>query len=171
MQIVEHSPKKITLRDRHPIGGLFALLFGVISVVALTAFWVQILQMFPQRIVQHDGALWLLVVVVFTVIGVSFITLAVMGILQFWVGTACVLDRDAEQVIFQSVDFLKPKTEHFSIYGVSHVQVEHNDELSAYSVWMVFKTGRRIPLTVYPDAERDAMQKLVLDLRQFLITG
>lgn len=171
MQIVEQSPKKIILRDRHPIGGLFALLFTLISTVALTLFIVQISRMFNERIVQHDGALWLLVVLVFATIGISFITLGVMGILQFWVGTACVLDRDTEEVTLQSIDFLKPKTERYSIYGISHVQVEHNDEREAYSVWMVFKTGRRIPLTVYPDAQRDELQKLVLQLRQFLITG
>lgn len=171
MRIVEQSPRKITLRDQHPIGGLFALLFTLISVLALLLFILQIWQMFSERITQHDGALWLVVVLIFVLIGVGFITLGLMGVLQFWLGTVCILDWDAEEITIRSVNFLTPKTERYSIYGISHVQVDHNAELAAYSVWMVFKTGQRIPLTAYPDRERDAVQKLVLVLRQFLITG
>jgi hypothetical protein len=171
LEVVEKTPRQLILRDQRPTAGLIAIVFTFINLAALVMMLFQLVVMFPDRITESDGALWLLGMGVFISLSIFFMGMGIMATIQFWVGTACILDKDAETLTLQQIDFFRTQTEQHSIYGISHVEIDTNEEVHAYGVFIVLRSGKRLPVASYHQHDKDVMQTTVNYLRQFLRDG
>ncbi len=168
LEIIEKTPRRIILRDQRPTAGLIAVVFTFLSLAGLIMLVFQMVTLFSDRILRFDGAAWMSGMIVFIALGVGFVALGVMASLHFWIGVACVLDKDSEAFILQRVDFFRTKTEEHSIYGISRVDVDENAEVHAFGVFIVLRSGQRIPVASYHQQDEDVMRATVGHLREFL---
>ncbi|MFW5748724.1 MAG: hypothetical protein ACOCYT_03840 [Chloroflexota bacterium] len=159
---------RLVLRDQRPTAGVVAVIFIFMSISAVLLLFFQAVSIFADRIGRFDGFLWLLGTVVFIGLGVGFVLLGVMAALHFLVGTTCVLDREAEEISVERVEWFRAREERHSIYGISRIEVEANPEVHAFGVFIVLRSNQRIPVASFHDQDEDAMRALVERMRAFL---
>lgn len=168
LEVIEQTPQRLVLRDQRPTAGLISLLFTALSVGAVGLLIGQGISVLDARLGDSDAPYWLLGMGVFITLGIGFVLLGIGAVLHFLVGTTCVFDREAEQVIVERVALFRTQAEHHSIYGVSHVHVEANEEVHAYGVFLVLRSQQRVPVASFHKQDEDAMRALVREIRAFL---
>lgn len=170
LRIVEHSPTRLVLQDRRPRAALAALAVAALSTMMVLSLSVQGVQ----RLIGTDVDFPLvrgLGLVVFLLLGAGLALIGGLAALNFGYGTLCVLDRASEAFILRRINLFRPQEIRHSIYGVARVDVEINDEVKAYGLFVVLRSGERIPLTAISMLDEAHMQHLVDQMRAFIRAG
>ncbi len=171
LEVIEQSPRRLVMRDQRPTAGMIAVIFVILSVGAVALLIIQFLSIFAERLGQFDGFLWMVGTVMFIALGIGFVILGMVAALHFLIGTTCVLDKDAEEFVIERVAFFRTQAERHSIYGISRINVQENEEVHAFGVFVVLKSGQHVPIASFHNQDEDAMRAIVRELLQFLQTG
>jgi hypothetical protein len=149
LRIIEHTPTRLVLRDDRRIQRAAAFLFTALSALSVTLLLLQAYQ-------RTSPAL-----AMFVLIEVGFVTL---GLFMLTHRVTVILDKGVETVTIHR----RSTTIRQSIYGVSGLSVETNDEASLYGVYLVLRSGERIPLASLPQHDREHVEAMVRTVRAFL---
>jgi hypothetical protein len=164
MHILEHTPTRLVLYRRR--GGM-ALLMSVFTLVS--AFWVVHLTL--QGVTRFFATpdlgqilawlMWLMVGIILTALGAISLASAVIGIrLSF--------DKTTGNFTLQKAGYLRPLKYEYSLYALLRLDVERNNEVRVWGVFMVLRSGERLPLTTFPLHDEAAVQAFTQLLRNFL---
>jgi hypothetical protein len=168
LQVIEQTPDHLILRDQRPSAGIVAVIFTVLSFSATALLAAQFIAIYTDRITRFDGLLWLVGMSVFLALCTGFTVLGVLASRHFLIGPACLIDRDSESIVIERIGLMRRHQETYSLYGVSHIDIQHNDEVHAFGVFLVLKSHQRVPVASFHDQDEDAMRALVADIRAFL---
>lgn len=169
MQILENQPDRLTLRNRSLLfGAMFAvgaLLWLFVVVGTAVSGTVRVTTQSPPPDLYWMRLAGLAVVFAF---GVGFAWLAAQTALTTLRGTTCTFDRGAATVTVHGPDGWRARHQQHSLYGVSHAHVEHNAELDTFALYLVLRSGERIPLGVCHAFQRAEVETTVQTIRAFL---
>lgn len=168
LQIIEHTPTRLVLRDRRPSVALVAALFTGISTVTLIVLGAQGIQRLFIDGTADLTVLRALTLVIFMGGGAALVLMGIAATLSFNQGITCVFDREAESLTISRVDIFRTVQHSYPIYGVARIDVETNDEVRAYGLFIVLHSGERVPLAAIPMIDREHMEHIVAELRAFL---
>ena len=104
---------------------------------------------------------WVIFALVLVVIGVRMLTKTGTGI-------TLIFDRNTEQLTLQHRRFINTHEQHYSIYAVSQIDVEGNDEFRVYGVFLVLRSGERIALATVPVYDEADVRQISKQVRAFL---
>ncbi len=169
MQIVTNQPDKLVLRSRSWLmGGALAAgaLLAVVTVMG-TAVW-GLVEVSTQRpLPSYYGLRVILLLLVFA-----------LGVIVAWAGgttaarvlrgVTCTFDRPDETVTVIRTDGFRSETRQHSLYGVSHALVLQNDEMRTLALYLVLRSGERIPLGVCSEYDADVAERFVQNVKGFL---
>lgn len=163
MQIVEHTTDKLVIRHRRLEMAAVMVLFTVMSVFLLIN---TVVQGVPRLGILNAGQLvswiiWLVFAGGLTVLGVMMSNTAGRG-------TRCTFDRDAETVCLQKPNLLSADSDEASLYSVSHVMVERNEDVKALGVYLVLRSGEKRILASVPLHETEEAHEVARTVRGFL---
>ncbi len=166
LQIVQHTPTRMILRDRQPAAQVAAWVFLMVSLGALATFTIQALEALGRADSIEPARL--LGVALFVLLGLGFVALGLLAVANFTGGVTCVLDRETATVTIQRVDFFRRSEFRHAIYSVSHLEVETNADVQAYGLFIVLRSGERVPLAAVPLIEQAHVEQLRRQVREFL---
>jgi hypothetical protein len=168
MQIIENQPERLILQNRSLLFGVVFALGAVLWVVVVigTAIWGTLNVSRPP--VSDMYMVELFGLGVMFVFGVVFSWLGAQTAITVLRGTTCTFDRTTEQVTVTTPERLHLRQDHHSIYGVSHAYAEHNDDLHTFALYLVLRSGERIPLGTCQEFEQDEVETIVKTVRAFL---
>lgn len=169
LKIVEHTPNRLVLQDRHTGAVAFAGCFTLVSALSLVMLGVQGVD----SLILHDDqrdllAIRLIGFGVFLLIGAGFLMMAVGALLHFWHGITCVFDKDAEVMTLHNMKLFRRDVQSWPIYGVSHLDAEFNADIRVYGLFVVLRSGERIPIATVPMIDEAHAQELKRQVRGFL---
>jgi hypothetical protein len=169
MQILENQPDRLTLRNRSMLFGVMfavgALLWLFVVMGTAVSGTVRVATQTPPPDLIGWRLFGLAVVFVF---GVFFTWLGAQTAITTLRGTTCIFDRTAETVTVLQPGGWRSQQQQHSLYGVSHAHVEHNDEFSTFALYLVLRSGERIPLGVLHEFQRAEVDATVQTIRAFL---
>ena len=163
MQLIEQGPERLILRQTHYILALSLLCFTAFSVI----FFINMLIQGP-RYFSSMNAFQLLSYILWLGFALALIYLGSTALRQAAQGRRCTFDKTLETVTIIRPRLLRAQVMEYSIYGVSHVDVEHNAELRAYALFLVLRSGLRIPLASVPAHDHEAVRQVSQQIRFFL---
>lgn len=163
MQIVEHSAQRLVIRHRRLGMAVAMAIFTFLSVFALVNLALQGLlrvdELLPLELLSWVA--WLCLILMLVVFGaVAWLSTAR--------GTTCIFDKTQAQIVIQRPRWLRMARSQHPIYAVAYVDVRHNAEAKVYGVFVVLRTGERIPLATVPTFDQPQVEQLVQDVRAFL---
>ena len=169
LQIVEHTPQRLVLRDHAPGLGLGIGLFALFSLLFMVLIPIQSIasvlaapdDLTPLRLLTLAGIIAM--GAVFTYVG-GGIALGVLG------GMTCTFDRESATVTIRRARRARPYSTEHSLYAVSHLAVESDTELRTFAVYLALRSGERLLLTSAPSHDRDALEAAMQGVRHFLRT-
>lgn len=168
LKITHQTPTRLVLRDDRRGLRLLAVVFtalSVLSVLMLVALAVQRFTSDPFISLIENRLVALLV---FVVVGVGFVGLGLYTLLNVSHGITVTFDKVSETVTTHRARGVRSVKVQQSIYGVSGLAVERNDEMSLYGLYLVLRSGEQIPLATLPQHEQDTVDQMVRVVRQFL---
>jgi L-cystine uptake protein TcyP (sodium:dicarboxylate symporter family) len=170
LKITEHTSTRLVLKDQRIVGALLAGLFTLFSLIALLLLVIQGIEIFSWRL-ENDGRLNAIQVMtfgMFVVFGMVFVILGLLTTLGFGLGVTFTLDKTDEVMQLRRMRLFRLHHETHSIYGISHLDVETNTDLQAYGLFLVLRSGERIPLAAISMLDQEHMERLVKQVRAFL---
>lgn len=169
LQIVQQTPQRLVLQDRQPAAQVASWVFLIVSIGALALFAMQALESLSRA--ESLEPIRLLGVSVFLLLGLGFVAIGLLAVANFTGGVTCILDRQAGTVTIQRVDFFRRSEFSHAIYSVSHLDVETNADVQAYGLFIVLRSGERLPLAAFPLVEQAHVEQLRRQMRDFLRGG
>lgn len=169
LQIVVNEPERLVLHNRsYLMGGMLGFgaglsVFTVIGVAVWGAFNLTAQTPLPT----YYWLRMLLLLIVF-VMGCAFAWVVATTAMNLWRGTRCAFDRAAESVTVTRANGWRTEIHAHSIYGVSHALLEPNVELRSLALYLVLRSGQRIPLGTFSAFEQDAAERAVRNVKAFL---
>lgn len=167
MEITEQNETRLVLRKRGPLLGVLIGLFALVSLVAVVCPALQGIVLVAQR-GEPDAFTRVVSLVAFVLLGVGFIGLGTVVGLAVSRGVTCVFDRTTETVTVQKARWLRMQTLTYPIYGVSHLDLQRNEELGLYALALMLRSGERIVLTAEPLVYADQIARLAEAVRHFV---
>lgn len=167
LKITEHNADRLVLQDRDYTAGCFAGGFTLLSVFSSTLVITQGVDYLIIRAETLDP-MRLIGLGMFFLVGAGLIMLGVLAFMNFARGTVCTLDKSAEIVTIRTAMMFGRRAITHSIYGISHLDVTTSDDLRAYGLFLVLRSGERIALAGVPAIDRDRMQAVIDEVRAFL---
>ena len=170
LKIAEHTPHRLVLKDQRALGAALAGLFTLFSLIALFLLVIQGVEIFSWRL-ENEGRLNVLQVLtfgLFVLFGAAFVVIGILTTLGFAQGVTFTLDKREEVMHLRRMRFFRLQQETRSIYGISHVEVETNTDLRAYGLFLVLRSGERLPLAAMSMLDQEHMEHLVKQVRTFL---
>lgn len=167
LKIVEQSPTRLVLQDRRPRAALVAAAFTGISALIVVSLSAQGIQSFGNDAVDFR-LLRVLGLAVFLAVCLGLVVVGGLATLNFRHGVTAVFDRERESFIVRRMNLFRPQEIAHPIYGVDRVDVETNDEIRAYGLFVVLRSGERIPLAAISMLDHDHMAQVVAAMRTFL---
>lgn len=170
LRITEKTPTRLVLRDQRKIGAFVAGIFTTLACIAVLLVIVQGIESFGLDL-QDTGELNPLQVFTFAMFvsfGLFFVGVGAMTVVNFGRGMTFVLDKAEEVMRLQRVGIFKMRYTTHSIYSISHIDIDTNTDVRAYGLFLVLRSGERIPLTSIPMIDEDHMEDTVKQVRQFL---
>lgn len=168
LKVVQQTDHQLILEDKRRTAGIIAMIFVLISLFGLINLLLQVMSVFEGHIRASNGFLWLIAVGVFVALAIAFVLLGIGAALHFLIGSTCIIDKESEQISLQRVNMFRATTERYSIYSISQIDIEQNDEVHAFGVFFVLRDGRRIPVASYHQQDEAAMLDTVQAMRLFL---
>lgn len=164
MHILEQTPTRLVLYRRR--SGM-ALLMGVFTLLSVFWFVNLLIQGFTRwRNAPDIGQLvaWLMWVSVAAVLaGLGALSLASAAL-----GVRLTFDKITATLTIQKPRYLFNVTQEYSLYSLLRLDVERNDEVRVWGVFMVLRSGERLPLTTFPLHDETAVREFTQLLRNFL---
>lgn len=170
LQITEESPVRLVLQDRRPRAAAAALLVAGVSALMVVSLSIQGIQRFSGVAVDYPLVRGL-GLVIFLLLGAGLALIGGLAALSFAYGTSCIFDRERESFVLRRMNVFRPQEIRHSLYGVARIDVEINDEVRAYGLFVVLRSGERIPLTAISMLDEAHMQHVVAQMRAFLRAG
>ena len=168
LYITEQSQTKLILQDRRLFMTLLGGCFTLMSVSVLVLIIIQGEETFTNQMQRDLVPIRIANLAVFLILGMCMVGLGVFITLNFGRGVTCVFNKDTgEMVLDKTKVFRREKVTH-SIYGISHFDIEENTDLRAYGVFMILRSGERIPITSFSVLDREHMESLLNRVRGFL---
>lgn len=170
LKVTENTATKLVLKDQNQLGGLIAGVFTVFSGISVLLTIAQGIEAFTLRL-QNEGHLAPLQVatfLMFVAFGMAFTAILTATTFHFGRGVIFILDKTNEVMSLQRMGLFRMKHITHSIYGISHVDVEQNTDVQAYGLWLVLRSGERIPLGAISMLDEDHMETLLKQIRSFL---
>ncbi len=170
LQIVEQTPVRLVLQDRRPRAAIAAGAVAVLSglmVISLSLLGVQRLigTNVDYPLVRGFG------LIVFLLFALALALIGGMATLSFAHGISCVFDRENEAFVIRRINLFRPQEIRHSIYGIERLDIERNDEVRAFGLFIVLKSGERVPMAAISMLDEDHMQHLAQQIRAFLRGG
>lgn len=106
---------------------------------------------------------------VWIALALLFIVVGAMAFFRAWRGMVLEFDRTNESVSLNRPQLLKHAPRTWSIYSVSHIHIERNDEVKVFGLFLVLRSSERIPLATVPLYDEDTARRIAKDVRQFLL--
>jgi hypothetical protein len=166
LRIVQHTPERLVLQDRQPAAQVAAWMFLIVSVGAVASFGLQALEAMGRTDSVEPARLF--GVALFALLGLGFVALGLLAVANFAGGVTCTLDRAAGTITIERVDFLRRSAFSHAIYSVSHLDVQTNADVQAYGLFVVLRSGERVPLAAIPIIEQAHVEQLRRQVREFL---
>lgn len=167
LHISQQTPSRLALEDRQPGAAVVAALFTALAVLSFLATAYQGAGALTGPGQQFD-AMRGTALSVFLLVEAAFVGLGVMAVAHFGLGVRCTLDKDEGTVVIRTAGALRPRHETYSIYAVSHFEVQANESAHAWALFLVLRSGERIPVSAFPAIDREVVDGIVRDLRGFL---
>lgn len=163
MDVITANPHQLVIRHRRLemalVLAIFTLLSGLMVINLLLGGIQQWHTLNPlERIA---WAVWFVVALVCTGGGTLLWNSARHGI-------TCTFNRTDESCIIRRARRLRVEETHHAIYSVSHIATEHNTEMQMLGLFIVLRSGERIPLATVPEQEADYARDVVARARAFL---
>lgn len=164
MRIIEQNEVRLVVQHRRP--GM-AVMLGIFTVLSI-GFLVNILVQGIPRIAILDPfqliswVVWIIFAIVLTGLG-ALVTFNASN------GTRCTFDRQSETAQIRMPQYLHMETRDLSIYSIDRVEVETNDEVKATAVFLVLRSGERIPLATVPHFDEPSARACTTQMRAFLL--
>ncbi|MEL6405979.1 MAG: hypothetical protein AAFR81_16535 [Chloroflexota bacterium] len=164
MQIIEHTADKLVIRHRRIEMAGVMVLFTIMSVFFLIN---TVLQGVPRLGILNAGqvlswVVWLVFAGGLTLLGIMMSNTAGRG-------TQCTFDREAEIFCLQKPNLLSADSIEASIYSVSHVMIERNEEAKALGVYLVLRSGEKRVLASVPLHDSEDAHQVAKTVREFLL--
>lgn len=167
LQVIEQTPTRLVLKDQRFVSGVVAGIFTALSVGSLLMIAYQGVE--SLFMVQRDLIGWRIFgFALFLAFGVAFTLLGVMAYQHFMKGITLILDKNTETMYLQSVNIFRLKETTRSIYGVSHIEVETDDRMRVYALFVVLRSGEKLPLAAMSTVDEEHMEHVVSVIRGFL---
>lgn len=163
MHLVEHTSTRLVLQKRRSMMAVIMALFTLLSTLTLVSIALQGLG----RLDTFDVMDWVgwIMWLVLTLFLIGFGSFALNASLR---GTLCIFDRITETVTLQQPRGWGMQTIELSLYAVSHLAVEKNDEVRAFGLFLALRDARRLPLATASIHDEDQVTALRQVIRQFL---
>jgi membrane glycosyltransferase len=168
LKIVEQTPTRLVLRDQRYMLRILALLFTVMSAFSATMLIILGYQRFttdPNVNFLENRVAALLMFIIMTI---AFTTVGLFTLFNVSHGVTVTLDKGSETVTIQRAKALSPITVSYAIYAVSRLEVEKNDEVDLYGIFLVLRSGERIALAALPQHEEERVEAMIQAVRTFL---
>ncbi len=158
LHITQHTSRRLVLEDKRTRLRVFSLLFLALSLLTLSSLLVNSAAtafneggLDPQRLPAQ---------ITFLVADVALVGVALFFLLNLSRKVRITFDRESETVVVRQ--------QSFSLYSVSHIRVEGNDEIGVYALYLVLRMGQQVPLATLPYHEQVHMERLVAEVKAFL---
>lgn len=83
-------------------------------------------------------------------------------------GVTCALDHTSETCVIRKAYRLGTTEDQHAIYAVSHLATERNDEINMLGIFVVLRSGERIPLAIVPPHDEPEARQIMQTARNFL---
>ncbi len=170
MQTITNAPNKLVVQHRSMFMGSILFVGAVLWVVTVVsvAVWGAVSLSQQQPLPTFYTLRMFMLALVFAM-GCFFAWVGAGTALNVWHGVTCAFDRANEQVtITRAAGFGTARQQH-SIYGVSHALLEGNDDLRTLAIYLVLRSGQRIPLGTCSEFEKADAERAVQSIRAFLL--
>ncbi|MCB9458247.1 MAG: hypothetical protein H6670_01265 [Anaerolineaceae bacterium] len=163
MHILEHTATRLVLQKRRSMMAIIMALFTLLSTLTLASLVLQGIS----RLDTLDLLDWVSWIVWITLAAclVIFGSLALNASLR---GTRCIFDRVTETITLQQPRGWGIQTVELSLYSVTHLVVEKNEEVRAFGLFLALRDGRQLPLATISIHDEDQVIELRRIVRQFL---
>ncbi|GAB4516062.1 MAG: hypothetical protein OHK0046_20630 [Anaerolineae bacterium] len=168
LQIIEHTPTRLVLRDQQRTAGLIAAVFTGLSVISVIATAYQGVDLLILRADRDMLAVRLSGLALFLAFGLGFVFLGMAAYQHFTKGVTLILDKSAEIMHLETVRVLRVAVREHSIYGISRVDVLTDPRMRVHALHVVLRTGEKIPVATVAAVDGDAMERAVTAIRAFL---
>lgn len=165
LKIIEQSASRLVLRERRLGMTLFAAIFTLISFAWLVVIVLQGIQQLQFRTLEAPRIVGL---IAFLVLGVVLVTGGVYACISLMQGTTLTLDKSSATATLETTRRLKRITWTQSIYAISHLSVDTNDELQVFGVYLVLRSGERWVLGALPKHDQTHLEQIMQTVRAFL---
>ena len=170
LKITEHNDNRMVLEDKRlgagSVGAVFTAL-SAFSVLTLAYNTVDTLILGQPK----DLMAWRYFgVTVFMLALIGLVFIGVLVTVHFLRGITFVIDKTTEEITLAQPHFFRKVLTSYSIYGVSHLDVETNDDVRAHGLIMVLRSGERVPIAAYAEIEAEPMETVIQQIRTFLRT-
>lgn len=164
MKLLEHTSTRLVIQHNRPAMALVMGVFALMSALMEVNLIVQGVVRLPALNLMQGIAwgVWVALALLFVVVG----ALAFVGA---WGGMVLEFDRTSEAVSLQRPRLLQQTPQCWSIYSISHIHIERNDAVKAFGLFLVLRSGERVPLATVPIYDEATARQIAQDVRQFLL--
>lgn len=167
LQIAEHTPDRLVVREHAPGTGAALMLF-VLGCLALMV----LLPAHNIILIWRDGGmnppLQILALLILLAAGCACVGLGLPVALGLLRGSTCVFDRPSATIHLTRLHHLRPRTIQYPLYGVSHTRVATNDETRSHALYLVLRSGEEVLLASASVFEAEAVERVRQQVWHFL---
>ncbi|MCU0480587.1 MAG: hypothetical protein MUE54_05170 [Anaerolineae bacterium] len=167
LKVIYTTPTHLILKDQRRWATVFASLFTLISIIAFIIFIFQIADIVENRL-ERDGMLWVMVALFFFMLIGGLVVIGIIATRHLSYGVHCEFDRTQEVMVIRRIGLLRPIETRHSIFAISRIETQHNAEIGMYGVFLVMKSGERIPLASFYEVDEGDMTAVINEIRTFL---
>lgn len=164
MQIVERTSHRLVLLHRQRLLGFVLALFTLLC--AATTGMIVVFGL--HGLVLHFEAWRLLTLIGWGALGCLLTGLGAAAWAAPGRGLTCTFDREAAIVTIRQPALLRMQEQQHSIYGVLYLDFQQNAEGRSVAVYVVLRSGQRIPLGSVPHYESENIRHIAKTVREFL---
>lgn len=163
MQIVEQSSQELVLQQRRGWMAGALILFVLLIVFTLANLVVQGIARLGE-FNRWELLSWL----VWIGLSSTLAGLGILGVNNALRGMRCRFDRATATVTIERPRGLRLAVQQLSIYAVSRLEIEENQEMRLLAVYLVLRSGERLALASAPHFDADELRGIQMAVRDFL---
>ena len=163
MTITEHTTNRLVLEHQRPMAFIVLAIFTLLSgVMLVSVVGMGLLNIATLRPWQWIG--W----ITWTSFALAMMLIGAITWSKTGRGVILIFDREDETLLIRRPRLRDANEDNYSIYSVSHMDVERNDEVRVVGVFLVLKSGERLALATAPLNEEAEVRALAKQVRDFL---
>jgi hypothetical protein len=164
MRIVEQSSTRLVVCQRR-MG--MALLMGLFTLLSLLMLLNVLTQGLP-RLLSAMNSYQILGWFIWLALAAGLVSIGTLMGVSAGQGRCCIFDKQSETVTLKRINWLRWQIITHSIYGVARAEVERNQDVRAFGIFLVLRSGERLALATLPLHDEDSAYSMVRTIRQFL---